>query len=816
MECYDKAFAVFKQGIECVPPNKSLASLYISYSEMLVQIEENDMAIDVLQQGIECIPPNNSLADLFNTHSKLLVQMKRYDEALNVLQRGIKYIPTDKSLVILYRSKGEILAILQRYNEAITVLKEGIRRIPTDKSLTSLYCLCGDLLVKTSKTNKAITVLKHGIDRIPPDKSLSALYTRCSDLLFRTGKRELAMSLLEEGINDIPLNKGLTALYNMYAKLLIFSGKTPDAIRYFINCVNISASTQTYLASVVESIILLYAALQDDKKIVEFIQERKGLPLQYTALAQTLIYHIRNHWENAAEYARNVRKSGIRYPLLATIEAFSWLCCGQAERALDAIFANLKEEQSFHHWLHSFIQLRLDNFEEAKQALATYDGRLASLQEIDEATLLNLWDRPSTTLEQYDLAYYFPILPTALTGLPHSVTRVVYHPSVLPAHIKSKKSSHSQPIRKRENGIEGINPRKVETMPEEYIDFDLHIEASGHATASSLEGEASAHISTQVPSNIRLSLKLIEQRQTDAELLKEVGHLLYDWLFPNSIHTHLRQTEAVARRDKVKLRLRLRIEASTIASLPLEFIYRSEGGYFLATNPDTVLSRYLNLPLPQEYVRRRQSPLHMLAIVADPTDQVRLDPDEWETIMKEALDKPLTDNQMTLYTVKRATRKGIRDALLKQKPDIIQFIGHGIYQNGKGYLALVDEETDQTWLVDDERFTNLFAGYIAHLGLIGMATCESATSDNPQGFLGIAPQLVQRGIPAVVAMQYKVFIKTAKIFLEDFYTCVAAHKPIDWAVQSARNAVSLELELSNREFATPVLYMRAKDGNVFG
>lgn len=353
-------------------------------------------------------------------------------------------------------------------------------------------------------------------------------------------------------------------------------------------------------------------------------------------------------------------------------------------------------------------------------------------------------------------------------------------------------------------------------MLDKYVDFNLYIKANGHVTASSPEGEIEDRISIQVPRNIRLSLKLIEKRQTDADLLKEVGQSLYDLLFPNKIHTHLHQTEAAARGNNTKLRLRLRIEPPAIASLPLEFIYRAAGGYFLAAHPNTVLSRYLNLPLPPEKVRRREGPLHMLAIVADPTDQVRLEPNEWETILKKALSKPLNERKITLHTVKRATRKEIRNALLAQKPDIIQFIGHGIYENGKGYLALVDEETDKTWRVDDERFANIFAGYDDSLGLISLATCDSAQSDDPQGFLGIAPQLVQRGTPAVVAMQYQVYVKTAKVFLEDFYTCVAAQKPIDWAVQSARNAVSLEFELDNREFATPVLYMRAEDGNVFG
>jgi len=354
-----------------------------------------------------------------------------------------------------------------------------------------------------------------------------------------------------------------------------------------------------------------------------------------------------------------------------------------------------------------------------------------------------------------------------------------------------------------------------ETMSEHYVDFDLHIAPDGHAVASSSEGQATAKISLDVPNTIELALSLIEAQQTNAKLLKQVGQAFYDWLFPGPIHTHFHQTEAVARRENNKMRVRLRIEAEEIATLPLEFLYRETGGYFVAINPGTVLSRYLNLPLPPEWVRRREAPLHMLAIIADPTDQVRLPPDEWAAIIQGALAEPLAAGQMTLQTVKRATRKEIRNALLQQKPDIIQFVGHGIYQEGKGYLALVDDQTGKTWLVDDERFANLYLGHDDRLGLISLATCESAKSDDPQGFLGIAPQLVQRGVPAVLAMQYKVLIKTAKIFLEDFYTAVAARKPIDWATQAARNAVSQELGLDNREFATPVLYMRAKDGEVF-
>lgn len=384
-----------------------------------------------------------------------------------------------------------------------------------------------------------------------------------------------------------------------------------------------------------------------------------------------------------------------------------------------------------------------------------------------------------------------------------------------PADARSRELERLAGALEREiNSVSTVGMREKK-MSETYVDFDLHIAPDGRAIARSPEGESPVvTVAVAAPNAIQLTLNLVAQRQTNGDLIKQIGRELYAWLFPGPLHTHFQQTEAVARAGGAKVRLRLRIEADALASLPLEFAYRDIGGYFLATNPDTVLSRYLNLPLPPGYTRRREGPLHVLLLIAAPSDQGKLDPVEWEKILRDALAGPLAQGKMTLTVVPRATRRAIRDALLQQKPDIVQFVGHGTYQNGKGALALVQED-GTTWGLDDECFAALFAGYDDHLGLVSLATCESAKSDAPQGFLGIAPKLVQKGIPAVVAMQYSVLVKTAKIFLEEFYVDLAARKPVDWAVQQGRNAIALELGLDNREFATPVLYMRAENGEIF-
>lgn len=351
-------------------------------------------------------------------------------------------------------------------------------------------------------------------------------------------------------------------------------------------------------------------------------------------------------------------------------------------------------------------------------------------------------------------------------------------------------------------------------VKEEYVDFEIRVDKQGKIRARSQQGQREDSVLTVVPNNIALAVNLIKQNAVDEKTLQELGKCLYDIIFAGEIDKHFNQTEAVAKERKQKLRIRLTIEADSLARLPWEFTYREEGGHFLCVNPKTVLSRYLDLPVPPNRVRRREGPLDMLIIIANPSDQIPLDPDKWEGIVLESLQKPIEDSLITTRTVKRATYEEISDALLVQQPDIVQFVGHGIYKNGKGYLALVND-AGKTWRVDDASFADMFLVADDHLGLVNLTACEGAKTDSPKAFLGLAPQMVQRGVPAVVGMQYSVLISTGKIFLRNFYKALAARKPVDWAVQHARNSIAIKVGKDNREFATPVLYMRAKDGEVF-
>ena len=98
------------------------------------------------------------------------------------------------------------------------------------------------------------------------------------------------------------------------------------------------------------------------------------------------------------------------------------------------------------------------------------------------------------------------------------------------------------------------------------------------------------------------------------------------------------------------------------------------------------------------------------------------------------------------------------------------------------------------------------------LRLAVLNSCEGARTDPTDPFAGVAETLVRRGIPAVVAMQFEVSDDAAIEFAPALYGALAAGLPIDAAVAEARKAV---YTVSQLEWATPVLYLRADDAQLF-
>ena len=342
-----------------------------------------------------------------------------------------------------------------------------------------------------------------------------------------------------------------------------------------------------------------------------------------------------------------------------------------------------------------------------------------------------------------------------------------------------------------------------------YQDFQIIVDKNHNIRASSEEGDVSDELHWG-KNQINLTLQLIDSKQTNRELLKALGSQLYQALFPDKINARFHATIASAQAKKESVRLRLIFESPELASLPWEFLYDEDTNTFLGNNTQTVLSRYIDIPLKPRELKTANLPLKVLLVISTPSDLAQLDASGEEKLIREALGQHIETREIELDVLQTATIRNINQKLDEKPYNVFHFIGHGIFENNKGSMTLVNTD-GKSKLLDDESFANFFLGN-SNIGLVILNSCQSATVSSNKAFAGTAPNLVRRGIPAVVAMQYSIWDSTAKLFASEFYRKLALGLPVDAAIQKTRNAISMEVGLDKRDFATPVLYMRAKDG----
>lgn len=168
----------------------------------------------------------------------------------------------------------------------------------------------------------------------------------------------------------------------------------------------------------------------------------------------------------------------------------------------------------------------------------------------------------------------------------------------------------------------------------------------------------------------------------------------------------------------------------------------------------------------------------------------------------------------------------IDSKLSEDKYHIFHYIGHGCFENDEGYLKIKRCDSDGKeepagkrekpgWLRAGS-FATLFSNHRS-MKLIVLNSCQGATVSSITRLSGVAPKLVDTGIPAVVAMQYPIFGDSARTFARKFYgsLCKGRHRGLlDVAVIGARNLM-LANRLDDPDFATPVLFMRTDSGLIF-
>ena len=293
------------------------------------------------------------------------------------------------------------------------------------------------------------------------------------------------------------------------------------------------------------------------------------------------------------------------------------------------------------------------------------------------------------------------------------------------------------------------------------------------------------------------------------DVIKDIGARLFDQVFKDQVYGLLRDSIARTQTRNKGLRILLRLtDAPGLADLPWEYLYDKTDNRFLALSYDTPIVRYLDVGAPV-VPRSRRGPLRVLVMTSSPEgyEQLQVD-DEW-TRLSESLAEALR-GEVTLSRVE-ATRSELLKSL-DEEFHVLHFIGHGGFDAGGGYLVLTGENGRADRLYGED-LGRLLHDSRSSLRLVVLNACEGGRASVTDPFAGAAQSLLQAGLPAVVAMQFKIGDEAAITFATQFYSSIARYQQVDAALTEARKAI---FACGNHiEWATPVLYMRSRDGAVF-
>lgn len=263
-----------------------------------------------------------------------------------------------------------------------------------------------------------------------------------------------------------------------------------------------------------------------------------------------------------------------------------------------------------------------------------------------------------------------------------------------------------------------------------------------------------------------------------------------------------------------RVRLRLDKTAPELHALPWELLH--DGQIFLAADTDTPFSRYLALDMPPGDLVT-EHPIRVLVAIANPDDlqsQYCLTPlnvaEECARLKAAFRGLPVE----IVFLDSFVTPEHLETKIREQHPHILHLVAHGTFSSRRDQASLyLQDDEGHVQVITDAAFGEIFRRLGAERPrLVFMAACESASRSAVDAFVGLAPKLVQVGVPAVVAMQDKVAITTTRKLTPVFYKQLFRYGEVDRALNAAR---SLLLTGQSSDVATPVLLMRLKDGKLF-
>lgn len=325
---------------------------------------------------------------------------------------------------------------------------------------------------------------------------------------------------------------------------------------------------------------------------------------------------------------------------------------------------------------------------------------------------------------------------------------------------------------------------------------------------------------------------LRENRLRDEREYQVLGENLWAVLLDNKIGEALHdalQTDG----QMIRVELEFGGDQLWLARWPWEHLYcpleptNEQTGYFLARRTSRLLlTRQIGLRSTRRLLVQ-QPPVRVLFVVASPDASDDCEPlaEVQYLRLHEELQEFVTSLEGRIELVHlitphkrskeyipnekpKATYANFTEMLTTLEPHVVHFVGHGRCVANGGEVAFVGPDYKADW-VSGSRIAEAFMDR-QQTRLVFLQACESALPDPYQAISGVAMQLAHRNIPAVVAMQYKVENAVASDFARAFYGALVKSRPVDAAVQEARDKIAAHVSdwAQGRAFGLPVLYLR--------
>jgi hypothetical protein len=291
------------------------------------------------------------------------------------------------------------------------------------------------------------------------------------------------------------------------------------------------------------------------------------------------------------------------------------------------------------------------------------------------------------------------------------------------------------------------------------------------------------------------------------------GEKLFDALFQGDVRSVLDRTLSAAQVQDFGIRIRLSMDLhgegmTEVASLPWELMRPKDQGPLVVSN-QTLLVRSPDIVQPTE-PKPFAPPLRILLVVSNPPGSPPLNLEE-ERARITRIWGPLPDVKVDSCP---PVVSELLNKLRESDYHVIHYMGHGSFDQATGRGALLMASDDgRPELVSGEDLGLYLKDELRLLRLVFLNACKTATTSTHTGvdpFAGIATALLQAGLPAVVAMQFPISDQAAITFSETFYQRIAKGDAVDIAMAEGRKKL-WHLE----EWATPVLFLRSKDGVLF-